>query len=58
MVNQANNLEDERFQTDWNSYFLERFATRTPLFELISRVIRKETEVTFDVYLEFTVQCI
>ena len=38
---------------DWTSY-LERFATRTPLYELISRVIRKETEDIFDVYLVFT----
>ena len=41
---------------DWTSY-LERFATRTPLYKLICRVFRKETEDIFDVHLVFTVQC-
>ena len=40
---------------DWTIY-LERIATQTPLYELISRVIRKETADIFDAYLVFIVQ--
>ena len=58
IVNLWHALHPEDVHVYWSSKllgdctsYLERFATRTSLYKLISRVIRKETEDIFDVYL-------